>query len=165
MATVKGAINTAVGPVYGQAVAAGVGGPANWVTGGFIDGRVKVMLDYYLAAGTEVAATVIQMGSLLPVGAKILAIMVQTATSTGSLTWSVGDLDSATRYVSASTNAATAGTYWYGGGKDAVVGPYVIGSNPATPTATDNDQQIIITTGGATLGVQMIVCAVFYTTD
>ena len=165
MATFLGAINTAIGATYGKATVAGISGPANWVTGGFVDGKVKVNMDYYVALGTETAGAIITMGNLLPVGAKIIGHLLQISASTGSLTISVGDLETATRYVSASTSPATAGSYWFGGGKDATVGYYVIGTTTA-PTATSNDQQIILTTGGATLAVSTVIClATIYTTD
>lgn len=154
------------GVVYAERLSTNPPGPANWLTPGYVDGRVKVNIDYYVALGTETAGTVIYMGALLPVGAKVLKIDVSTSASTGSLTVSVGDLDSATRYASASTGPATAGITTFNGIKDSSNGPYLIGSNPATPTTTDNDQQIILTTGGATLAASTIVgCVVYYTTD
>lgn len=157
MATVIGVVATVI---------AAPPSPATWLTAGYIDGRVKLSLDFYVALGTETAGTVIKMGQLLPVGAKVLWIDVATSASTGSLTVSVGDLDSSTRYASASTGPATAGTTRIGPKLDATNGYYIIGSNPATPTATDNDQQIILTTGGATIVVSTIIsCAVYYTTD
>lgn len=165
MATVKGAINTAVGSVVGTTVTSGVGGPSLWVTGGFIDGRIKAMLDYYVALGTETAGTIIQMGNLLPLGAKVIGFICQVSASTGALTGSIGDLETATRYVSASTSWATAGTFLIGGAKSATVGYYVVGTT-AVPTATSNDQQIIITTGGATIAVGTVVAlCTLYTTD
>lgn len=157
MATVIGVVAT---------VQAAPPSPSTWLTAGYVNGRVKVNLDYYVALGTETAGTVITMGSLLPVGAKVLWIDVATSASTGSLTVSVGDLDSATRYASASTGPATAGTTRIGPKLSSTDGYYVIGTNPATPTTTDNDQQIILTTGGATLAVSTIIsCAVYFTTD
>lgn len=157
MATVIGVVATII---------AAPPSPATWLTAGYIDGRVKLSLDFYVALGTEGAATIIKMGQLLPVGAKVLWIDIATSASTGGLTISVGDLDSATRYASASTGPATLGTTRIGPKLDSTNGYYVIGSNPATPTTTDNDQQIILTTGGATLSVGTIVsCAVYYTTD
>ncbi len=157
MSTVNGVV---------AAVQAAPPGPSNWLTAGYINGRVKVNLDFYVALGTEAAATVIQMGSLLPVGAKVLWIDITTTISIGSLTISVGDLDSATRYGSALTGPATAGITRVNGIISAANGAYVIGTNPATPTVTDNDQQIILTTGGSTLTIATIIgCAVYFTTD
>lgn len=160
MATVLGSIATAISNVPTT------GGPANWVTGGFVDGRVKVNMDYYVALGTETTGTVIKMGQLLPIGAKVIAHVLSINTAQTSLTVSVGDLDSATRYASAATSLQTAGAYVIIGAVDATVGYYVIGSNPATPTTADNDQQIILTTGGTTLTVGRVIgLATLYTTD
>lgn len=157
---------TVNGVVYAERLASLPPGPANWLTAGYVDGRVKVNIDYYVALGTEATGTVILMGALLPVGAKVLKIDISTSISIGGLTVSVGDLDSATRYASASTSPATAGIYSYNGVIDSANGPYLIGQNPATPTATDNDQQIKLTTGGATLTIATIIgCVVYYTTD
>lgn len=157
MATVQGVV---------YAVIAGPSTPATWLTAGYVNGREKVNIDYYVALGTEASGTVIDMGALLPVGAKVLGIEIIMSASTGSLTMSVGDLDSATRYASANTGPATAGSTRITGKTDSTNGLYTIGSNPATPTTTDNDQQIILTTGGATLAVGTItVCIVRFVTD
>ncbi len=154
------------GVVYAERLSTNPPGPANWLSAGYVDGRVKVNIDYYVALGTETTGTVIRMGALLPAGAKVLKIDVSTSISVGSLTMSVGDLDSATRYASAATGPATAGISTFNGIIDSANGPYLVGQNPATPTVTDNDQQIILTTGGATLTVATIIgCVVYYTTD
>ena len=132
------------------------GGYTNWQTPGYVRGDVKEYTDWYVALGTEVTASTIKMHPLLDTGVMILYHVLQIVASTGSLTLSVGDLDSATRYVSASTSAATAGAYIIGNGLSST-GPYIIGTNPATPTATDTDAQIVLTTGGATLGGTNII--------
>lgn len=140
--------------------------PNAWLTQGYVNGREKVNLDFYVATGAEAAGTVILMGALLPIGAKILSIALSASASTGGLTVSVGDLDNATRYGTALTGIATAGITSVNTLIDATNGAYVIGTNPATPTATDNDQQIKLTTGGATLGAGLIIgCRVMFTTD
>ncbi len=157
---------TVNGVVYAERLSTNPPGPANWLTAGYVDGRIKMNLDFYVALGTEAAGTVINMGALLPVGAKVLSIVVSASANTTSLTVSVGDLDNATRYGNASTGPATKGDTGFTGIIDATNGAYLVGQNPATPTATDNDQQIILTTGGATLGTGLIIgCRVNYTTD
>lgn len=157
MATVQGVV---------YAVLAGPSTPATWLTAGYVNGRDKVMLDYYVALGTEAAGTVILMGQPLPIGAKVLSVTVTTSANTGGLTVSVGDLDLATRYASADTGPATSRRTAYNGIIDANNGAYVVGTNPASPTATDNDQQIKLTTGGATLGVGLIIgCMTTFVTD
>lgn len=163
MATVYATIATYTAT---NALAGNVPGPAVWQTAGYINGREKVTMDFYVALGTETAGTVIMMGAPLPVGAKILAISVTTTVNTGSLTVSVGDLNSATRYASADTGPATARLTSYNGIIDATNGAYVIGSNPAVPTTTNNDQQLKLTTGGATLAAGNIIgCRAIFVTD
>lgn len=140
--------------------------PSNWMTAGYVDGRKKVNLDFYVGLGTEAAGTVIYMGALIPAAAKVLNISVHTSAATGGLTISVGDLNSATRYGSASTGPASKGITSFTGLIDSVNGFYLVGQNPATPTVLNNDQQIILTTGGATLGAGTIYgVEVNYTTD
>lgn len=157
MATVLGSVNTLM---------AAPPTPNTWKSAGYVDGRVKVSLDFYVALGTETAATIILMGAVLPVGAMVMRVSIGVSASTGSLTMSVGDLNSATRYASASTGPATVGITTFNGGIDSTNGFYIIGSNPATPTTTNNDKQIKLTTGGATLAVGTIITSrVEYTTD
>lgn len=157
MATVQGVV---------YAVLQGPSTPATWLTAGYVNGREKVQIDYYVALGTEAAGTILLMGQPLPIGAKILTVQITTSANTSSLTMSVGDLDNATRYASADTGPATKGSSSYIGVFDATNGTYVIGTNPAVPTATDNDQQIKLTTGGATLGAGLIIgLIVHFVTD
>ena len=132
-----------------------LGGYSNWQTPGYVRGDLHVYTDYYVALGTEVTGSTISMHPLLDTGIMILYHVLTVVGSTGSLTLSIGDLNSATRYVSASSSAATAGSYIYGSGLTST-GPYIIGTNPTTPTATNTDAQIVLTTGGATLGATNI---------
>lgn len=121
---------------------------------GLIDGRVKVMLDSYVPLGTEAAASTIALGALLPAGANILAALLITDAN-ASATLSIGDSNLATRYASAQTINA-AGLFWLN--LIASAG-YIIGTN-------SNDNQIIATTGGATLTInKKILVAIFYTLD
>lgn len=140
--------------------------PANWLTAGFINGNVNCNLDFYVALGTETSGSVLYMGATLPVGAKILSIDLLSSANTASLTVSIGDLNSATRYASADTGMQTLRIKTFSGMVDATNGYYIVGTNPATPTATNNDQQIILTTGGATIAVNTVIgVAVYFTTD
>lgn len=159
-------IVTVNGVVYAERLSTNPPAASNWLTPGYVDGRKKVNLDYYVGLGTESSGSKINMGALLPTGAKVISVKIHTSAATGSLTMSVGDLNSATRYASADTGPASKGVTTYTGFIDAVNGPYLIGQNPATPTATNNDQQIVLLTGGATLGAGTIYgCEVEYTTD
>jgi hypothetical protein len=134
------------------------GGVSNWQTPGYIRGNVRVMIDYYIGVGSgEDAGSTIKFFPTLEAGMVVLGFIAYASTTTASLTFNLGDLDSATRYASASTAWAAAGStlissIW----ASATTGPYVIGTNPITagvwsPTATDTDAQILVTTAGASL--------------
>lgn len=150
MATVKGVINTALVNVQTT-------GPAAWQTAGYINGREKANLDYYVGLGTEAAATVILMGAPLPVGAKVISHSLQISASIGSFTVSVGDGLSAARY-STNTALATANTIVaVGTVLNTTDGYYVVGTNAATTAVPTGDTQIQLTTGGATLTAGTII--------
>jgi hypothetical protein len=145
--------------VYGvTATAQYTGGLANKLGVGYINGRVKVYRDTY-AADASASGTVIQVAGYgttgyLPKGARIISIHISASVAQSSVTVSVGDLTSATRYASASTALQTAGLVGIFGGNDNVVG-----------TST-GDNYILLTTGGASLGsTGTIVVDIFYTTD
>lgn len=142
MVTYKGDVKTAVD----------AGGLGNTVVQGLIDGRVKCMLDSLTIAGTELSGSVIKMGQALPAGAKVLAIILYVSAAQTSLTSSVGDGASATRYGSALTSLQTAGSYFIGGQN------YVVGT-------TSGDDQLTLTTGGATATAGTLKSAVLYTLD
>lgn len=131
------------------------GGFTNWQSPGYIRGDAHMYTDYYVALGTEITASTIAMHPLLDTGLMILYHILTVVASTSSLTLSVGDLNSSTRYSSA-TSASTAGTTLIGNALSST-GPYIIGTNPTTPTATNTDAQIVLTTGGATLGSTNII--------
>ena len=135
-----------------------VGGVGNWQTPGYIRGNVRCMIDYYVAVGSgEDAGSTIEFFPTLEAGMVVLGFIAYASTITANLTFNLGDLDSATRYASASTAWAAAGStlissIW----ASATTGPYVIGTNPTTagvwsPTATDTDAQILVTTAAASL--------------
>ena len=73
---------------------------ANIVDPGVLGGNVKVMVDNYVAVGTEVAGDTIAMGKALPKGARILEIILHTAASGTGVTLDVGDAESHARYLS-----------------------------------------------------------------
>jgi len=143
--------------------------PSNWLTAGYVNGREKCNLDFYVTLGTEAAGTVIYMGAPLPQGAKVLSVSVSVVAATSGLTVSIGDLNSATRYATNLTGPATANSQTTAHGCiDATNGYYVVGTNPGTGSTalTTGDAQIILTTGGATLGTGNIIgCRVSFTTD
>lgn len=173
MATVNSVLATAFTNTPSQ------GGPAEWQLPGVINAPVRCMIDSYTPAGTEASGTIIrfftdgvnQTLSKVIQGANILWFDIIMAGSTSSLTLSLGDRFLATRYASASTGPATAGITRISGcvSTAAVSGtPYIIGTNPNTAAfgaETNGDDQIIITTGGATLSstTSIMTLMMFYT--
>ena len=140
------------------AAAFSTGGVSNWQTPGYIRGNVRVMVDWYVGTSSDVTGSVISMFPPLDAGSMILFFILGASASTGSLTFSLGDSGSATRYLSAGTGIATAGSNIIPT-LEASTGPYIIGTNTG-------DNQIIITTGGATLGTGTIYSLqCFYTID
>ena len=134
------------------------GGIANWTTPGYIRGNVKVMVDWYVGTASDTTGSVISMFPPLDAGSMILFFILGASASTGSLTFSLGDSGSATRYLNAGSGIATAGSNIIPT-LEASTGPYIIGTNTS-------DNQIIITTGGATLGTGTIYSLqCFYTID
>ena len=135
-----------------------VGGVGNWQTPGYIRGNVRCMIDYYVSVGSgEDAGSTIEFFPSLEAGTVVMGFIAYTSGTTSSLTFSLGDLDSASRYASGSTAWQAAGStlissIW----ASATTGPYVIGTNPTSggvfaPTSTDDDRQILVTTAGAAL--------------
>ena len=150
-----------------------VGGTSNWQTPGYIRGNVRVMIDYYVALGTEAAGTVLALFPTLEAGSVIMAIVLSTTVGQTSLTFSLGDQNSATRYITTgqtTLQSASTGVLIYSPFASATTGPYVIGTNPTTsgvwsPTSTNTDAQIILTTGGATMVAGVIGAIMLYTID
>ena len=149
------------------------GGPANWQLPGTFDAPVRCMIDTYTPVGTEAAGSVIYLftdgiNKRLPQGANLLRIDFQMASTTSNLTCSVGDLNSATRYASASTGFASATAFSISCITLATGVPYIVGTNPNTNgigKVTNGDDQIILTTGGATLSASTsVISAVLYYT-
>lgn len=134
------------------ATAVAAGGIANQVVQGNIDARVKAHLDSYTIAGTETTGSTITLGGLIPKGAKVLEINLDVSANQTSATFDVGDSADADRYATASASLQTAGRYTFYGDQ------YVIG------TAT-GDNQIVLTTGGATLTAATLKCEVIYVMD
>ena len=143
MATVKGVNRTVADAVTST----------HTLAPGLFGGNVKVMVDTYEAAAIS-SGTVIEMGGELPTGARVLAVMLSCDACGGSVTFSVGDAESATRYMSAE-DGSSAATFW----TDLVDGvEYEIDMT----TASTPDNQLLITTGGAS-ATGTIKLVVFYT--
>jgi len=135
------------------AAAAAAGGLTNVQPQGWIDGRVKCNVDKITLTGVELSGSTIIFGNnALPDGSTILAILMSSSTAQVSLTASIGDDGSATRYASASTGLQTANALTLLSGRGYVV------------TGT-NDLQIVLTTGGATATAGVITLVILYTHD
>lgn len=129
------------------------GGLANKVLNGLVDARKKSNLESYTIGGSsEVSGSTIDIGHLLPKGARVHSIMINVSVAQTSLTISIGDDASATRYASAITSLQTAGTY------------LISGKNYKTGQ-TDGDRQIVITTGGATMTAGQLEVVVDFSID
>jgi len=120
-----------------------------------IDGRLKVMLDDYTIAGTEVSGSTLTLGGIMPKGANVVAILLCVSANQTTATFDIGDAEDDDRYAAASTSLQTAGTYVFGGKN------YV--TDDTTPTTTD--RQIVLTTGGATLSSAELTAAIVYSID
>jgi len=147
MATVKGVNQTLID----------AGGIAA-LTEGLVNGRVKCSLDHYSLTTGNLSGDVIKLFGLLPAGAKVIAIALSASATQSGVTVSVGDLDSATRYVSASTGIQTAAAVLWVSGTE-----YVIGTTDTS--TTDTDRQIVVTTGGATAAAATLTAILLWTTD
>jgi len=121
------------------------------LTPGFVDGRVKTFQDTYEAL-TLAINDVIEMGPDLPVGARILEVILHSDDLTNTAKLSVGDTISPARYISATDH----------GSAEKVTKLNAIGGRNYAITSTT--QQITITnTNGIATGT--IKLTVFYTHD
>lgn len=126
-ATVKGANRTKMDNSVGE----------NIVEPGQDGSNLKVQADSYTFAG-EASGTVLRVGNSLPAGARIHAIIINSAALGSGVTLDVGDSHTATRYDTAIACTSAAQTIADNiGGKN-----YKIGTNTG-------DNQILLTTGGA----------------
>lgn len=128
-------------------------GGISQILGGLINARVKAMLDTYTISASDLAVgSTITLGGTLPKGANILAIVLYVSAAQTSATFDVGDAGSSTRYASAHTGLQTANT------------PVIIGGKNYVITGT-SDQNIVLTTAGATLAAASLYAFVLFTTD
>lgn len=129
--------------VFGvNAAAANTGGLAQKQGQGQTDARRKSSIDTYTTLGTEVTGSTIAMCMPLPVGAIIRNVDLLTTAITGGASISVGDSNSAARYVAATATSAAAKTSSI---LTTAVG-YEIGTNAG-------DTQILCTVSGGTLAI------------
>lgn len=134
------------------ATAVAAGGLSNVVGHGYHDARKKVLLETYTILGTETVGSTIKLFSKIPKNARVLSIKISVSTNQTSATISVGDDASATRYKSASTQFQTAGKYEIDGSQ------YLVGQSTG-------DDQIKLTTAGATLTAGALKAELEYVVD
>ena len=130
--------------------------PANRLTAGEFDGRVKVMNGSYEALALEAGST-IKVGGTLPTGAKVLEIRLMCDALGGSVTLVVGDAEDPNRYILATAmNTANKVT-----SINAIDGrAYVV---DMTTASTPDNQVVILTAGAAATGT--IKIQIYFTND
>lgn len=131
----------------------------NILSPGLLGGRVRCMVDTYEAAA-EAAGSIIQMGQALPVGAKVLQVML-AFDALGSATIAVGDLDVVDRYLTA-TSVASAGVVSTTEDDNVDGIAYEVLGTGATQSL--DDTQIMLTTASASI-TGTIKLIVFYVVD
>jgi len=144
MATFKGVNKTIIDSIT----------PATILCPGLQGGNVRVMLDYYTALGTEVATDTIEMCDELPIGAKIVEVIIENNDATTVL--DVGDAEVNNRYINDATVAAITRI-------NVLTGLYY---TVDMTTAATPDNQILLTVRTATLTAGSVIgLAVFYTVE
>lgn len=118
--------------------------------GGIWRAKEFVILDFYTILGTEASGSTIKLFGSLPAGANLIQIELYVSAAQTALTASIGDADSTTRYKSATTDLQTAGSYRYS------LQGRVVGTSTY-------DNQILITTGGATATAGTLFAVLRYT--
>jgi hypothetical protein len=120
---------------------------------GMVDSKIKCFVDTYEAAALATSST-IAMGPTLPTGARVISYQLAfDALSTVSL--SLGDSNSAVRYLASVDTANTAGI------KNDIL---IDGLNYIIGTAS-GDNQILVSTTGVSAATGTIKLAVFYVID
>lgn len=126
------------------------------IAGGLVKVKTKTIKDSYVILGTEGTGSVIKLFGALPAGAILQSINIDVSAAQASANVDVGDSASATRYATDDTGIATAlGVKTY---TRTIVacGQYVVGT-------ASGDNQITLTTGGATLTAGTLYAEITYT--
>lgn len=142
MAAVKGVNRTKADTGY----------PADILDPGLGDGRIRCIVDSYEASALASGST-IDMGTKIPVGARVLGYVMLNDALGASSTISAGDGASAARYGSARSTASAGRQV-----EDAVDG------QGYKMTGVGGDDQFRLTTGGASI-TGTINLVVYYTRD
>ena len=133
---------------------------ANQVAPGLMRGKLRVMTDTYECSATA-AGTVIEMGEELPVGAKIVEVILNTDNLQNNTTLAVGDYEDADRYIDAVDCGAAEVTKKMGTTTGNIDGRlYEVDETYTGKTVgSGTDRQITITTavGEATGTIKLIV--------
>lgn len=66
---------------------------------GLFAGKLRVMIDNYVMLGTEAAGEHIKMGGKLPVGARVIEVILHTDDLAATCTLDVGDAEDVDRYM------------------------------------------------------------------
>ena len=126
--------------------------PADILSPGLMGGNVRIMIDSYTGVAC-VAADTIKVGGTLPVGAKVIDIMVSNPHAS---TFTLGDAESVARY-----NASIAAT--------AIEHIDVLGAmnyEVDMTTASTPDNQILLTVVGAAMDAALTLkVAIIYTVE
>ncbi len=131
-------------------------GGVSTIAGGRVNARPKIDTDSYTAdGGTETSGSTIDIGRHVPKGSRMVALMIFVDTAQSSLTIDIGDDESTTRYASADTSLQAVGTYLFS------LQNYLVDLT----TASTPDDQIVITTGGATMTAGQLEFVVISTID
>ena len=103
---------------------------------------------------TDLISRTIISPSELPVGANVIGVILLASTAQTALTISVGDADSAARYLAAgNTGLQTANN------------PVLCMNGQNYVVDGDDDQQIVITTAAATATAGVLSAVILYTQD
>lgn len=141
MATVKGVNQTLIDNM-GESM----------IVGGQIKIKTKCIKDSYALTTGNTSGDIIKLFGALPAGANISEIHLSVTAAQTSLTFNLGDSASATRYASANTGLQSAAPV-----ETIIAGSqYVIGTN-------SGDNQILLTTGGATATAGTLHVEIYYT--
>ena len=131
---------------------------ANRLAEGLFDGRVKIAYDSFTFAG-EGAGEIVEMCPKIPLGAKIIDVILDTVDLTGGAQLKVGDYDDDARYIPF-TDHGSAALVTRMSANDGRMYEIV----ETTPGAITTDRQIIITTQTAA-ATGLCKLLVLYTTD
>lgn len=128
--------------------------PANIIGKGLFPGKLKVQLDDYTFAGAS-SGEVVRVAKL-PVGAKVVAVLLANAALGSGVTLAVGNGGSGKGAIfRAAAAASSASSVWaVCGGIVASVIPYVVGT-------LSGDDVVTVTTGGATATGKINVATIY----